>query len=104
MTILKKLNERYLNIIGSENVSLKLDFINDLLLDNNEKIISYHYSLLKDKQDLQFFQYIRNSFKKRGNRGITFLLNRIKIETNNELKSEALFILDNIEYYLPDFF
>ncbi len=97
MNKLDTLNERYLNAKDSGDLSMQLDFIDDLLSDNNEEIISYHYSLLYDKSDTQIFQYLRGDFKKRGDAGKDFLLQKIRTEKNFDLKSEALFILGTMK-------
>lgn len=97
MNKLEALNERYLNARDSDDLSIQLDFIDDLLLDNDEEIISYHYSLLKDKSDIRLFQRFRGNFKKRGDAGKNFLLQKIKAETDFDLKSEALFILGTMK-------
>lgn len=97
MNKLDTLNERYLNAKDSGDLSMQLDFIDDLLSDNNEEIISYHYSLLNDKSDTRLFQYLRGDFKKRGDAGKDFLLQKIRTEKNFDLKSEALFILGTMK-------
>ncbi|MEE9338955.1 MAG: HEAT repeat domain-containing protein [Methylococcaceae bacterium] len=94
---LESLNERYLNAKNSDDLSIQLDFIDDLLSNNDEEIISYHYSLLKDKSDTRLFQYLRGDFKKREDAGKHFLLQKIKSETDFDLKAEALFILGTMK-------
>ncbi len=97
MNKLNKLNERYLTARDSDDLSTQLDFIDELLSDNDEDIISFHYSLLKDKSDIRLFQRFRGNFKKRGDAGKKFLLRKIKAETDLDLKSEALFILGTMK-------
>lgn len=97
MNKLETLNARYLDARDSDDLSIQLDFIDDLLSDNDEEIISFHYSLLKDKSDIRLFQRFRANFKKRGDVGKNFLLQKINYETDFDLKSEALFILGTMK-------
>ncbi|MCF6348447.1 MAG: HEAT repeat domain-containing protein [Flavobacteriaceae bacterium] len=90
---LEKLKKKYEMAFKSEDLSLQLDFLDELLENNEDEIILFHYNLLKNKSDKRFFQYLRADFKKRGQKGESFLLDKIKEETDLELKGEILHIL-----------
>jgi hypothetical protein len=97
MSKLKELQELYLSANNSADLSEQLDFIDKLMLENDDETISFHYKLLKDKKDERFFQYLRGDFKKRGSSGEQFLLKAIKNENDPDLKAEALFILGSMK-------
>ena len=76
----------------AKELSSQLNFIEKLLENNDKDVIEYHYSLLKYKET-DFFYMLRAKFKKRGNIGSIFLLEKLQKEKNIALKAEALFIL-----------
>ncbi len=94
---LQSIKEMYLKVIKSDDLSFKLDFIDELIKNNNNEIMNYHYDLLKEKSDKKFFQYIRSSFKKRGSEAELFLLKKIQKEKDLDLKGEVLQILGGMK-------
>jgi hypothetical protein len=76
-----------------------MNFIDEFTKDNSLDNLNYHYSLLKDRDNIKLFYFIRAAFKKRGKAGVDFLVEKIKTEKDEILKSEAIFILGSMRCY-----
>lgn len=106
-TEMKNEFDRLKNLSTSESFDETMNFIERLNSNNDNKTLEFHYSLLKDKENPDLYYRIRAGLKKRGkrNRNIIgiFLLRKIKEETNDELRADALQILGGlkIEESLP---
>ena len=87
--IIEELKKEYQE---AKELPSQLNFIEKLLESNDKDIMEYHYSLLKYRET-DFFYLLRAKFKKRGDVGAQFLLEKLQQEKNNTLKEEALFIL-----------
>lgn len=68
-------------------------FTKELLASNEMEIISYHFNLLKNRENWKLYQQVRQAFLKRGDDGEKFLITRIKTEDDPELQGDALFLL-----------
>ena len=82
---------------SADTLDVQLNFIALLLDENSLEIINYHYLLLKDKEDTRFFQMIRSNFKKRGEKGVNYLIKKLTSESDIVLKAEALFVLGSMD-------
>lgn len=87
--IIEELKKEYQE---AKELPSQLNFIEKLLESNDKDIMEYHYSLLKYRET-DFFYLLRAKFKKRGDVGAQFLLEKLQEEKNNTLKEEAFFIL-----------
>lgn len=69
------------------------EFTKELLASNETEIISYHFNLLKKRENWKLYQQVRQAFLKRGVEGENFLIMRMKSEDDPELQGDALFLL-----------
>jgi len=78
-----------------------INFVNNLTASNDEKIIEFHFNLLKNKENEYLFYEVRGDFYKHGEAGKNFLLKKLDTETDSDLKAEALFILGGMNNLEP---
>lgn len=69
------------------------EFTKELLASNETEIITYHFNLLKKRENWKLYQQVRQAFLKRGVEGEKFLITRMKSEDDPELQGDALFLL-----------
>jgi HEAT repeat protein len=68
-------------------------FIKQLLSLKDPEGISYHYSLLRDHQNLDLYRDLRAAFAKRGDAGANYLIERISVEKDPHLLDDILLLL-----------
>ncbi|NOZ85228.1 MAG: HEAT repeat domain-containing protein [Deltaproteobacteria bacterium] len=90
--------EREYNIAKeTTSFSQHQQFIKQLLSSDKEEIVTYHFELLKRKENWELYQRIRYAFIKRGTIADNFLINRIKIEKDPELQADILQLLGGLK-------
>ena len=90
---LKDLKIEYNELLVNYESVKKIKFVNDMSKNNDTDVIAFHYEILSNKDNSDFFYSIRASFKKHNETAKYFLLDKLETETNKELKAETLFIL-----------
>ncbi len=90
---LKVLKIEYNELLVNYEPVKKIKFVNNMSKHNDADVIAFHYEILSNKDNLELFYSIRASFKDHNEIAKYFLLDKLKTETNQELKAEALFIL-----------
>ncbi|NTE03127.1 HEAT repeat domain-containing protein [Agrobacterium tumefaciens] len=84
--------------LTQQNDEVKLtEFTWGLAKLNDIDALEFHYSLLKNQENIYLFYGIRGNFDKHGEAGKEFLLKKIFSETDPDLKAEALFILGGMD-------
>ncbi len=96
-----KLQSKYENLEKNYDEVRATDFVDSLVETNEIKIIDFHYKLLKNIKNKDFFYEIRGDFYKHGEDGKLFLLDKLKSETDLDLKAEALFVLGGMDNLKP---
>ena len=95
---LDTLKQIYLELIKNYDEVAAIKFVRELNSSNENDILEYHYGLLKYQEPyIDLFYQLRGEFYKHGDEGKAFLLDKINIETDPDLKAEALFILGTME-------
>lgn len=71
-------------------------FINELMLSEDEKAVSFHYELLRNRENHDLYLRLRAAFMDRGDAAEAFLLERVKDERDSEMRADLLTILGSI--------
>jgi hypothetical protein len=87
------IRKQYNELKNADDTGKLISFLNEFTKDNSVEYLNFHYSLLKDRENENFFYHIRAAFKQRKKEGFDFLLEKIRTEQDEILKSEAIFIL-----------
>ncbi|WP_320033436.1 HEAT repeat domain-containing protein [Halarcobacter sp.] len=90
---LKDLKKEYNELLVNYEPDREIKFVNNMSKNNDPDVIAFHYKILSNKDNLEVFKAIRASFNDHDERAKYFLLDKLKTETNQELKAETLFIL-----------
>jgi len=93
------IRKQYNELKNSYDAGKFMEFKSELIKNNSLDYLNFHYSLLKDRENLNLFYNIRAAFEKRKKVGVDFLIEKIKTEKDEILKSEALFILGLMKCY-----
>ncbi|MFD2287259.1 hypothetical protein GJU39_13650 [Pedobacter petrophilus] len=94
---LSNLKQIYYKLLEEYDGVVAIEFVRDLSQLNDYESIDFHYKILKNSENIYLFHRIRAGFEKHGEEGKTFLLDKINIETDPDLKAEALFILGTMD-------
>lgn len=94
---IENIKKEYYQLLNRYDEVMLTDFCNDLCDSNDDDILDFHYEILKNKENELLFYAIRGCFDRHGERGKMFLLKKIQIEQDSDLKAEALFLLGTME-------
>jgi len=94
---LKQLELEYSYLLeGTSKISIT-KFVNLLIENSDASIIEFQYNLLKNFDNQDLFYALRGEFYRHKEDGKLFLLKRIKVEKDINLKAESLFILGGLD-------
>lgn len=90
---------------ANETDSFKVhnDFLNSLLSDSSEKGMELHYSFFQDTSNSDLKRILGKGFLKRGESGLEFLVQKLKVEKDSLKKSNIIHLI-GLSYnkkYLP---
>lgn len=94
----------YNNAIQTDSFKIHNDFLNLLLSDQSEKSMVLHYTFFNESSNSDLKRILGKGFLKRGEKGLEFLLSKLKTE-NDPLKKSYIIHLIGLSYnkkYLPN--
>jgi len=94
---LEELKQLYFKLTQKNDEVKLTEFTWGLAKLNDIDALEFHYSLLKNQENIYLFYGIRGNFERHGEVGKEFLLKKIFSETDPDLKAEALFILGTMD-------
>jgi HEAT repeat protein len=89
----KELNNLYAAALATKNFSDHQKFIKVLLSSNDQAVIDYHFSLLKNRENQKLYLRLRAAFAKRGTPAGDYLVSLIQRERDPDLLGDALHLL-----------
>lgn len=94
MTPPDQLTQSYMTAIGTDSYTVHAKFIEELVASNDPQRLNFHYSLLKQSlPNLDLYRRLCAAFEKRGNEGVTFLMNKLQNEPDVALKGDVIQII-----------
>ena len=91
-----KLEQQYSELKKTTSYSEHQNFISQLLSSDDPEVLDFHFKLLKDRENWNFYTRLRSAFKKRGLIIEDFLIDKIQNESDSSLKADALHLLGQI--------